>query len=307
MKSENLFWGVILITLGILIGLRNFDIFYFTWGSLFQLWPLLLVFIGISALPVKSGVKLILTFVTILTGIMLLVSNPRSGSWRWNWNWSDKTEIEKGSEKKQWIEQNFQEDFPEDIKNAVLKLDAAAGHFIIDGIASGLYEFEVSGNTGPFEAKTLQPDDQTVVIRLSQKSFKARGNPKSTVMMKLNDNPVWDFTVNAGAAKIDMDMTPFIVEKINIDGGASAIELKVGERSPRTDIRINAGASGISVKVPANSACEVNTKTVLSGKDLPGFNQIESGLYQTPNFSDTVNQIHIRIDAAVSGVKIERF
>ena len=305
MKSENLFWGVILITLGVLIGLRNFDIFYFTWGSLFRLWPLLLVFVGISLLPVKSGLKVVLTFIAIAVGILILASNPRSGS-LW-WNWTDKVKIEKEPEEQRWIEQDLQEDFPEGTTNAVLRLDAAAGYFVLDGVTSGLYAFETEGNTGNFEATTRQPNDYTTIIRLNQKDFRARGNLKSTVMMKLNDIPVWDFNVNAGAAKIEMDLTPFIVEKVNIDGGASAIELKIGERSNRTQIKIQAGASGISIKVPETSACEIDTKTVLSSKNMLGFNQIESGLYQTPNFSDSANQIHIQIDAAVSGVKIERY
>jgi hypothetical protein len=305
MKSENLFWGVILITLGVLIGLRNFDIFYFTWGSLFRLWPLLLVFVGISLLPVKSGLKVVLTFIAIAVGILILASNPRSGS-LW-WNWTDKVKIEKEPEEQRWIEQELQEDFQEGTTNAVLRLDAAAGYFVLDGVTSRLYAFETEGNTGNFEATTRQPNDYTTIIRLNQKDFRARGNLKSTVMMKLNDIPVWDFNVNAGAAKIEMDLTPFIVEKVNIDGGASAIELKIGERSNRTQIKIQAGASGISIKVPETSACEIDTKTVLSSKNMLGFNQIESGLYQTPNFSDSANQIHIQIDAAVSGVKIERY
>ncbi|MFU8843195.1 MAG: LiaI-LiaF-like domain-containing protein [Bacteroidales bacterium] len=306
MKSENLFWGVILITLGILIGLRNFDIFYFTWGSLFQLWPLILVFLGISALPMKSGVKIILTFVAIFIGILLLVSNPRSGGWRWNW--FDHVKIEKETEKQPWIEQDFQEDLPEGLTNAVLKLDAAAGLFILDGITDRLYEFETEGNIGPFEATLRKTGDQTAIIQLfGETNIKFKGNIKNTVRIRLNENPVWVLDMNAGASKVEMDLTPFIFSKINIDGGASAIDLKIGERSGRTDIRIKAGASALKIRIPESSACEVSTKTVLSGKDIVGFNQIERGLYQTPNFSDTSNQVHISIDAAVSGVNIERY
>ena len=35
--------------------------------------------------------------------------------------------------------------------------------------------------------------------------------------------------------------------------------------------------------------------------------KIKSGLYQTPNFSDSSNQIFIEVDAAVSGLKVERY
>ncbi len=70
---------------------------------------------------------------------------------------------------------------------------------------------------------------------------------------------------------------------------------------------IDAGVSDINIKVPSTMACEVRTHTVLSGKELNGFNKIKKGLYQTPNFSESSGQILIDIDAAVSGVSVERY
>jgi hypothetical protein len=110
-----------------------------------------------------------------------------------------------------------------------------------------------------------------------------------------------------GAADLEMDLTPFKVQKIDIDGGACAIQLKLGDKYKKTYVKIDAGASGIEIKVPATSACEVTTNTILSGHDLDGFNKISKGLYQTPNFSNSAHQIVIDIDAAVSGVEVKRY
>jgi hypothetical protein len=96
------------------------------------------------------------------------------------------------------------------------------------------------------------------------------------------------------------------VERVDIDGGASKISLKLGAKSSYTKVTIDAGASGIDIEVPFESACEIKTNTVLSSRNIDGFNKISDGLYQTPNFSDAASQIIIEIDAAVSGVEVKR-
>jgi hypothetical protein len=125
--------------------------------------------------------------------------------------------------------------------------------------------------------------------------------------MRLNDNPVWDFNVDVGAAEFNLDLSAFKVNRLDIDGGASDIEVTLGERYNKTDVVIDAGAADITIKVPESSACEIRTSTILAGKDFGGFNKIDRGLYQTPNFSESANRIFIDIDAAVSGLTVERY
>jgi hypothetical protein len=117
---------------------------------------------------------------------------------------------------------------------------------------------------------------------------------------------VWDLNIDVGAADLEIDVRPFNVERIDIEGGASKITLKLGSKSKMTRVSVDAGASGIDIEIPYELACELRTHTVLSARDIDGFNKISSGLYQTPNFSDSVNQILIEINAAVSNLEVKR-
>ena len=309
MKYGNIFWGVILITLGVLFALRNLDIYFFSWGSIFRLWPLIFVFWGISLLPVKSGMKLLLTVVTVLVAIILLASHPGGGYHFFN-GWPNKFSIQRDyddNKEETWEEQNLSKEYSEDIQHATLNFDAAAGDFKLRGVTSQLFEFKTEGNSGTYSATTKEIDEETVIVNFSQKNFKGRKNLENLVWMSLNQLPIWKLNIDVGAAKIDMDLTNFKIEKLDVDGGAAAIEIKLGDKFKKTQVNIDAGASGIKILVPQESACEVRTNTILSGRDLDGFNKIKNGLYQTPNFSDSVNQIFIEVDAAVSGVKVERY
>ena len=308
MKSGNIFWGLLLIVLGGLIFLRNFDIFFFSWSSILRLWPLIFIFWGIAVLPVKSGIKVLLSVITIAIGFSILATNPQGGYFWHRWDndvridWDDEQE-----EEHPWSEQQFSETMDSSTEFAVLNMDAAAGEFVLSGVTSELFEFYTEGNVGPYEATTRKAGEDRVVIDFDHKKFRGRHNLHNTVEMRLNRNPLWTMNIDIGAADLEMDLTAYRVEKVDIDGGASAIKLKIGDKHPKTKVNIDAGAAGIKIKVPRESACEVHTSTVLSGRDLDGFNKIDRGLYQTPNFSDSANQVMITIDAAVSGVKVERY
>ena len=82
MKKGNIFWGVVLVTIGVLFALRNFDIFFFSWHGIWRLWPLIFVFWGMMIiLSIKifrsknrlcsaiGGFSLSLIMTQLITGI----------------------------------------------------------------------------------------------------------------------------------------------------------------------------------------------------------------------------------------------
>lgn len=308
MKYGNIFWGVVLITLGVLIAMRNLDIFYFSWRSVFRLWPLIFVFWGIAILPVKSMVKLLLTVITVVIGIVILASNPGNFNDWFHWEpYTFRYEQDDDTEEYAWEKQEFSEVYKAEIAFATLNLDAAAGDFNLKGVTSQLFEFETEGNSGPYSVTTRDMEGDKVIIDFEHKRFKGRGNLEHKVWMRLNDQPIWQINIDVGAARFDLDLSPYKVEKVDIDGGASALELKLGNTYEKTLVNIDAGASDIHIKVPEDASCEVRTQTILSGKELAGFNKISKGFYQTPGYSTASNHIIIDIDAAVSGVSVERY
>ena len=66
MKTKNIIWGLVLVLIGLLFILKNLDVIYFSWYSIWKLWPMVLVIIGIAILPVKGGIKIALTIVTLV-------------------------------------------------------------------------------------------------------------------------------------------------------------------------------------------------------------------------------------------------
>lgn len=305
MKKGNIFWGILLLTLGVVIILRNLDIFYFNFHSLFRLWPLIFVFWGITILPVKAFIKLILSGAAIIIAIVILTQYPAE---EYSWfQWDSHEHSHEYSDEGDWIQQHLTDSFDSTLTMVRLDLDAAAGKFYIKNQTNELYEIDNEGGFGSYSAiVTRDENEATVKVRQNKKHI--RGSDfKNTVWIALNPQPVWDMNIEVGAAGLEMDVTPFKVENIDIKGGASSLELRLGDKSAQTKINIDAGASSIELKIPDASGCELHTSTVLSSRDLEGFEKISTGLYRTSNFSGATNQVIIDVEAAVSSLSVIRY
>jgi len=301
MNFKNAFWGILFIGIGSLFLLKNLDIIYFSWWDIWHLWPVLLVFIGISVLPVKAGIKILLSVITIAIAAAILISNP---TWSHRWPF----QIHWESAKDRPIEnQRIFEEYDAEIKEAELDFDAAAGEFEISGTTTNLFEFEKSGNLGKYMYSIKDLDDRKEISISLEKGISGSLRLKNEVKILLNNEPVWDLNIDVGAADINMDLSDFKIRKVTIDGGASAIDLILGDLFDYTEVDIDAGASSIEIDVPETIACEVKSEAVLSSRNLEGFNKVSSGTYVTDNFSEAKKNIVINIDVAVSSIHVRRY
>lgn len=306
MSFKNAFWGILLITLGALFLLKNLDLIYFSWWDIWRLWPVLLVFIGISILPVKSGIKILLSVITIAIAAAFVATNPSWGSrWPLEFRWESHSDRDRHGMP---IEQQaITEAFDAGTAEALLDFDAAAGDFTIRGITDELFEFEKEGNLGKYSYSVKDLGERKEVSITLDDVVTLRKGISNTVSMKLNPTPVWEMNIDVGAAEIDLDLSDFMVSKLILDGGASSVDIMLGDLYPATKVSIDAGASSITIRIPESAACELNTEAVLSSKNLRGFTKVTSGTYVTDNFSDAETNFVINVDVAISSLTVKRY
>jgi len=296
MKYGNIFWGILLITLGALIALKNFGVIHFQWLNFLNLWPFLFIFWGIAVLPVNALVRTILLVVTIVAAILVLVNAPQ----RHFFTWCD------SGGRTFTGHQVEQVSYDTLVQYARLNMDAAAGEFNIGDTTANLFDFSCDGEGNDFRIREIR-NDTMATITVSRTKHEFKGKIRCEARVSLNPNPVWRLDLDAGAAKVNLDLTKIRTDRIEIDGGACSLDLKVGNRYPEARIKINSGVSSIRIAVPETSACEIEGSAVLSSRELENFNEISKGHYQTPNFSDTIPKIFISLDVAISSLTVERY
>lgn len=309
MKHSNIFWGTLLVSVGFLLLFDRLDMLSFDWWAFGKLWPFLIILWGVSILPVQGIIKIVLALVVAAGSIFMYSQNaePREHRKNYSFHFDDEDEYnDTTTYRDERVDQSFNEPYNPEITKARLEMDAGAGSFVLQGSTGELIFAENKGFGNQFNFKVEAMEGEAKILVKQQSDIKLGKNQGNKFNLMLNTQPVWEFDFDIGAAEFDFDLTNHKVSKMDIDGGAASIELKIGELLPETDISIDAGASSIEIRIPAEAGCRILGTTVLSSRNLDGFDKIEKGHYETPNFASATQKIRIRVDAAVSSFSVIR-
>jgi hypothetical protein len=302
MKHQNIFWGVILILIGTLVLFDRLGFFIFEWAMVRQLWPVLLILWGISILPTKGFIKLILAFT--VAGISVVIYQQRAPEMRTEWKRFDFKRESQVRDRDQ-ITQYFSEPYDETITRAKLTLDAGAGAFKLKSSDDNLVGFNKERSTMRYDFR-VESYNEEATVKISQNSNIHLGkNNRNDVEILLHSGPVWSTQFNIGAGSFDFDFSGLMVDEIKLDGGAASIEFKLGDLLDKTMIDINTAASSITLYLPKNAGAILKSNAVISSRNIEGFERMSRGLYQTENYDEAVQKIDISMDAAVSSFTVK--
>ena len=306
MKTSHIFWGTLFIVLGSLVLLNNFAAINLHWGNLWQFWPILLVLIGISMLVRnKYGKSALAGAAAILLALLLFTSVKLST----DFIKGDFEFVLNDDEDYDFAITEYQESFDTSIAKAKLYLDAGLGSFSIGDTTSMLIFVKTEGIEKHYKLTKRDYDNVSKLnLKMKKTTFHLGKNKfKNRVEIALNENPTWDINIDGGAASMNLDLTKFNIENIDVGMGAAALYVKLGSLSDRTRLNVEAGASDIDILVPEEVSCQVKTDDVLSSKNIYGFTKIKSGLYRTAEFDESGKKIFIEIDCGVSSINISRY
>ena len=306
MSYRKIFWGLLLVMIGVLFILKNTGVLFFSWHTMWQLWPVILILWGISLIPVKDWIKLVLSLLTVLVTFFAMQQYGPKDKHNWNFEWNDRNNND-DEESVTTYNKVMSEDFDSLTRFANLKLNIGVGNFKIKDTTNLLIEVKHDNDNANY-SMTAKKEDSLSIIDLSlEKGEFNNGNIRNNVVMKLNPNPIWDLDLNVGAAEVDFDLSGFKTRNLKIQGGASDIELKLGAALPLTEVKLEAGAASITIRVPESAGCEIISNTFMASKDFSGFTKIGKQQYQTPNFVTSTNKIKIDLQAGVASVNVERY
>lgn len=312
MSYRKLFWGILLVIIGLLFILKNTGVIWFDWWTIVRLWPLILILWGISLIPLKDYIKLILSLVAI--GVTFLVvskfDNREKPFMHWhspNSDWSFSYDNDSDTTYNDEFQELYQS-YDTALTNATLSFEAAAGDFRLSDslLTDKLLLFRKKGNIGDYSMTSSDEEGRrNIELRIDDSEIKLK-NEGNMVSLFLNPEPVWDFDFDIGAANINFDLSKFKIGNIDVDGGASSIALKLGANTPESRVKIDAGAASIDIDVPENAGVEIRTETVLTSRDFKGFKKISKGLHRSDNFDSATSKIFIDVNAGVSSLDISR-
>jgi hypothetical protein len=276
------------------------------WSTIWKLWPLTIVLIGLSILiKHQYGKNIIAGLAAIVLALAIFASFKTATHFV-----SNDFRIDFGDDTKhEIVNSEFTEQFDSTLKFATLNLEAGAGTFNIFDTTDYLMYAKTIGYENNYHLTRFDTDSSTnVEFDMGDKAiFRFGENYKNTVDISLNPKPIWDMNFDVGAASMDFDLTQFRTREVTIDMGAASVTIKLGNLSPETKLSVDAGASDINIFVPKESGCKIVTDGALSSKHFSDFKKIDSDNFETENFNEAVNKVYIDIECGVSSISVERY
>lgn len=304
MRISNLFWGAILILLGLLFLFRNLGWVEVDWKMLFNFWPVLIIFWGITFLPGKARsvisilAALVIAFLVYISIDSGKLSGVRPG---FEWNLNDK-ESSSGS-------RMISEPYANEIRTALLALKASKGSFDLKESTGELIEIEYEDNWQTFNLNRKNNNDTVSLDLVMRKKEPGlwENHKNNDTRIKLHDKPIWEMNLAFDAGKADLDLSRFKTRKVNIKGNAAKIELTMGSRIAIQNVMITGGVQDFEIRVPENSGCQILNNSKLSSKNFHEFEKTGENIYRTPNFEAKDSRIFIRLDASLSKLDVDLY
>ncbi|MEN1759356.1 LiaI-LiaF-like domain-containing protein [Anoxynatronum sibiricum] len=242
--------GIIFIGLGSLLLLRNLGyLHWWTLGSLWRFWPLILVIIGINTIFYRSNFVPAFTW-TLFFALLIGVGLTTSVQPFW------KHAAQKSGEISLPVEKNIDQ----------VALELNSGVLNLELVATDQALFQATGFPGRLEKRIERDGNEQMVVELSTKnvSWKNSKYRMADGLLALNRQIIWDLTFKMGAATAHMDLKEISYRSLDFSMGAGEATLAFGHPQMDTDVRISTGASHILLLIPRNANVIIRTDHVLT-------------------------------------------
>ncbi len=214
-------------------------------------------------------------------------------------------------EKRDIRNRHYEYEMESGLKEATLNFEGGAGEFRLKGGTDKLFEAESRSSIGGFRSDIRNNRNaNTAVIDFKMESGKInlkKGNNQNSVVFNLNRKPLWNIDLGLGAGEAKFDLSDFRVKSLKVSTGVADLDVKLGDKVSRTDVKIESGVASVTLEIPRSVGCEVRIDGMLNDKDMGDLQKVREGLYRSPGFDESARKIMIDYEAGLSEVNIRRY
>lgn len=295
--------GIWFIFFGIIALLHNFDVINFNFWAILPYWPLLIIALGANLIfQQRPNGVLILSVINITLCIFLgykgLTSTER-------FNFGSKVTYDNTTDTI-GTSTSVTSAYIQGTEKATLEFNVGASAIVLDTTDSSLL-IEASSPNKNIGLKLINDGDSLTPQLELNTVIKQNSKGNNKINLALNTLPLWDLSVNMGAASFTGDFSRHKVDKMEINAGAASINLTFGMPQVETSvIEINTAASSCKISIPKDAACRLEMESILTSKKFDGFHAKENA-QQTDNYNTAEKKYLIKITGAANSLNISRY
>ena len=300
-RGVRLFWPIVLIGVGAILLLSNLGVIKGDpWAIIFQLWPVLLIALGLEILFGRSTgwgavVSALLGLALVGSVLWFVIAQPRVPGLQINFGNANL--------------QTQQIAYPlNDVSSASVSIDFGAGtnelhapsapNNLIDGTLQtyGPVDFSANASSGHanVEIKHSGVSAPIVFPNVSAEHWDIRLNPAVT----------YDFALNTGVGRATVDFGKLKVAGGSVNAGVGTTDLYLPNQG-RFTMEINGGVGTLKIYLPSHMALHVEVNGGLgSFNPSPRLESVGPNTYETAGFSTADNAITLHVNAGVGTITI---
>ncbi|MGI1659091.1 MAG: LiaI-LiaF-like domain-containing protein [Desulfitobacterium sp.] len=302
---DSVFKGLFLILLGLVFFANMYGFLPWNfWINVIDLWPLLLIFAGVALflnkrIPFSS---IMVVFLLALVGYSFIQGSPSLESKLPLGKVSGGDVIELSAP----LEANVKKaDLTLNLGGVTMDVQGIEGESRPGEVVNGIYEG--GGHKSAKDPKfSYQTNGDTTRIRFDSEKRTSTGDSK--LQLNLSDHVLYEgIKLNAGVVSGTMDFSRLRIEDLEINTGASEIELRFGDTGVATKVDLSTGATDLNLIVPENVGLKIDMNGIASETNFAGDGLIlNSKDWVSPNYHEAQTKIEFDISMAAGKVNLER-
>lgn len=301
--------GIWFVFIGLVLLLHNLDVIYFNFWATIKYWPLLIVIAGINLIAQNKAYG---NYIKIVSNVLflgwILYVGMSASTTHWTEQLLNSKHINVGDIDNREPKLNkVHAPLAPGVKESTLQFNGGAGKFEMNVHESvNLVSARAKTDDMGMNIQTSTDDNkQTVVINAQPTSKSKKTN---IVSIELNPIVLWNFELNYGAASLNGDLSALRFKKLELNTGASNMELTLGTpQAGISTIDISTGASKIHFRIPKDAAIQVEYTSILSKNSFEGFESNKKGVAKTANYETAENKFNIELTGAANTFTITRY
>jgi hypothetical protein len=323
MKNEKIIPGLVLVGIGTLFLLDNYNVIDFHWSNLWHFWPVFLIMGGVNLVLANNKAiwATTLKIVVIILCFGVLIFGRAKNHWynfdNYNFHYNDDDDDDDDNDHGKngivKIEGNstFSEPFDAAVLAAKLNVSGGGTVYKLEDTTNNLFTATTRELYNRYEyTKTMEGTTPVFNLRMKKNSgghFEIDSEKGNRADIKLNVKPEWEINVDAGATELDFDLSPYKIRSMTINGGAASFHVKLGQPLATTEVEVKTGVSEVEIKVPANAACQITSDSGLSSSEFQGFAKKDDNTYETAGFDAAKTKILIHMKGGLSDFKVIKY
>ena len=298
-RGVRLFWPIILIGVGAILLLSNLGAIHGNpWTIMLQLWPVLLIALGLEILFGGStgwrAVVSALLGLALVGGILwVLVAQPAIPGLNFTNSNLQTTTI---SEPLNGVES----------ARADLSFGAGTNKIYALSDSTNLIEGQLKTYSKPNFSVSTSSDRATIVLGPGPTTVPMviPFTSEETWNVGLNTFVTYQLNLNAGVGQSNIDLSKLRISGGEIDGGVGTSDLYLSGRG-KYRLIIHGGVGTIKIYVPSGLAVHAEVNGGLgSFNRLSNMEEVGKNVYETPDFSTAENAVTLIIDGGVGSISM---